>query len=134
MFFSMYRYHRYEFHCNKGSTLCFWLAMIGYFLLFELNVSKTVKYNQFEDYHVLCQEVSNFEAFVIVCYLLLNLPVLVFSIIILQVKRNDDLLSGISKLDYLLKISIFQRNKGPKQVRETIDEGKATITYRNMDG
>ena len=40
----------------------------------------------------------------------LKYPVLI-SIVVLKLKNEDDILQGISKLDYLLKISIFQKYK-----------------------
>ena len=55
--------------------------------------------------------------------------------ITIQLKRTDDILSGISKLDYLLKISLFQKYKGEGGKRiEDIDDEKQTLTYRNLSG
>ena len=38
-------------------------------------------------------------------------PIILISIVTISYKSNDDLLSGISKLDVLLKVSVFQRYK-----------------------
>jgi len=38
-------------------------------------------------------------------------PIIFISIVTIYYKSNDDLLQGISKLDVLLKVSVFQRYK-----------------------
>ena len=40
-----------------------------------------------------------------------NLVHLFFAIIIIKIKSSDDILNGISKLDDIIKISIFSRKK-----------------------
>jgi hypothetical protein len=62
------------------------------------------------------------------------------SVMIIQVKKNDDLLEGISKLDYLVKVSIFQRHKGGPRV-DTLaisdsddEESFEPGTFRDSEG
>ena len=48
-------------------------------------------------------------------------PVAMLTIIfLLYMKSTDDILQGISKLDYLLKVSIFQIYKDPKLREEQL--------------
>ena len=50
---------------------------------------------------------------------------LLISIVILNFKKDNDLIQGISKLDYLLKVSIFQsyKVKGKRDALFSVDTG-----------
>jgi hypothetical protein len=58
--------------------------------------------------------------------------------IVVKFKRTDDILQGISKLDYLLKISYFQRFKTDFNVQELLDQDDDdedfTAALRNSRG
>jgi hypothetical protein len=47
--------------------------------------------------------------------------------IVVKFKRTDDILQGISKLDYLLKVSYFQRYKTNINLKELIEQDDEDI-------
>ena len=54
----------------------------------------------------------------------------------IKLKKSDDMLQGISKLDYLLKISIFQVYKDKSMIkRYSIDSetGQTTVKFRDLN-
>ena len=60
---------------------------------------------------------------------------LLFGIAIIVFKRTDDLLQGISKLDHLIKVSIFQEYKIKQNRRDTLDiDDIQERTLRNSRG
>lgn len=44
-----------------------------------------------------------------------NFNVVMFCILFIYIKKSDDVLQGISKLDYLLRVSVFQVYKNEKE-------------------
>lgn len=42
---------------------------------------------------------------------MLGIPSLLICYVIVKVKKSQDILQGVSKLDYLLKVSVFQQYK-----------------------
>jgi hypothetical protein len=55
---------------------------------------------------------------------------------IVNYKRTDDILEGISKLDHLLMVSVFQRYKGTEVEIEFSeeDDNLGTRSFRDADG
>jgi hypothetical protein len=45
-------------------------------------------------------------------FYVLNLPNLLIALVIIRFKSSQDILQGVSKLDYFLKASVFQKYKG----------------------
>ena len=45
------------------------------------------------------------------CFYILELPSLLIALVIIRFKSSQDILQGVSKLDYLLKVSVFQKYK-----------------------
>ena len=44
-----------------------------------------------------------------------NLEIIVACMSVIYLKRQDDILQGVSKLDYLIKLSIFQKPRVKKK-------------------
>jgi len=126
----------YDFLLRTAMILIF--CLIFYNLIFEMKN----KHNQ--EYHKLCVGLTSYFFFIIITLILnskiitigiteldkeLNSYTMIFKsitlyfniIIILLLKSNDDPIQGISVLDDLLKVSIFQsykskRDQGEKQI------------------
>ena len=141
----MHKYHRYEFQSSKRPILYFYIAMTAYVWVFVAETftrfyskSGGATYFEpisFEKYETMCDSYVFLDYLIIFLFCVLNFPSIIFSLVMLQLKRSDDLLSGISKLDYLLKISIFQRYKGEKQNRtDSVEYVNEDLTYRNILG
>ena len=76
--------------------------------------------NEFYLYRYMCQWTHNWfiTRLMVLCYFLqymFFIPSLLTAFVIIRVKSSEDILQGISKLDYLLKVSIFQIYKDPKK-------------------
>ena len=54
--------------------------------------------------------------------IVLSLQGLFMAFVIIRVKSSQDILQGVNKLDYLLKVSVFQKYKD-----EYLEEGKFSI-------
>lgn len=120
----MQKYHHYEFEANRRSMLAFYISMISAIIvnlaLYSVLIDNDIRTHQdiFEFYISLlsrCHQRSSFnlQAAIWCMYIvfILQLPALTQSFIVIQIKSSKDILQGVSKLDYLLKLSVFQKYK-----------------------
>jgi len=62
-----------------------------------------------------------------------DLTSVLFAFAIIVLKRTDDMIQGISKLDHLVKISIFQRNKiGQAKSRYVSDNTSVSQNFSDL--
>ena len=110
----MKKQHNYEFKRVK-STLFYQITMQGIFLC-HFAISYYL-YWPFEgwgkDYEQkgLCDEMNNSRLTLMILTKALYIDSLIFAFIIVRVKSSQDILQGVSKLDHLLKVSVFQKYK-----------------------
>ena len=133
----LYRYHRYEFNANKSHAWWFF----GLFMLMQVAGLITDIYSSHTSMadkvpHLYCLEPNIF----LTMYMIASncdVTTVILGFCILNFKRNEDLLQGISKLDNILKVSIFQQDKQLKDSprKESVgDEVPTSTTYRNETG
>ena len=139
----MWTRHRYEFRKSIKGFVSFYVCftgMIVYITLIENQESKLraskFTLNEYAD------ECDQLPAWVLVAYALLYILPMVNCLVYLKLKNDDDVLQGISKLDYLLKVSRFQIYKDrdlrqrwkTNKSRDSDSENKSMesmIKYRN---
>ena len=105
-------YHNYEFKRIRNTLfaqISFLLLMVFesvYFLIYFI-------YNDTNPMQSGCGLDGNWAEFINFsgCYIL-NLPSLLIALVIIRFKSSQDILQGVSKLDYFLKASVFQKYKG----------------------
>lgn len=110
----MNRLHKHEFKVNKRHFFCYFIVVQLYYLFmcsggFFLTQSKgqpgiNMTIDQF---YQECLDKKQSLFLSTFQFTVLRYFPLAISIVVLKLKREDDLLQGISKLDYLLKVSIF---------------------------
>jgi hypothetical protein len=113
--------HKYE-HDKRSCSMLLTFSLMVLILLFKLSVFVTITLqanNEDRDHFFqieICRDeigiakrVTLIIAFTI--WYRFRLPSMILSSVIILIKQNDDCLQGLSKLDYLLKISIFQKFK-----------------------
>ena len=49
------------------------------------------------------------------------IPAILTAYVLIKVKSSQDILQGINKLDYLLKVSVFQKYKDPEAEKTKTD-------------
>lgn len=118
----MRKYHRYEYNLHKKHITLFYLSMSSILLVMIVTVSIYLRFFENDE---LGDNLINLQQF---CnetlrdtrksttfgFLLFGLATIQLSFlslilvwIVIRVKPSSDLLQGLSKLDYLLKVSIF---------------------------
>lgn len=138
IFYLMNKYHYYEFHKNRRPMLLFMLAVTCSLLTNAVVIfidSHTVNFDDLDSYASACfnpESVSNSITIQIsILFIpLSNLQFIAFAMSIIVSKKTDDILQGVSKLDYLLKVSVFQlyKNKDLEQTSVTTsDEDDTSI-------
>lgn len=114
---SIKRYHNYEFRRIGHQTCIYYMANIVYFLTFNLDLilfSEIFDHDQpsISSFFELCLENTSFNHYKYpIFYLILQvimLPLILFCMAIILAKSKQDILQGLNKLDYLLKVSVFQ--------------------------
>mmetsp|Transcript_24850 Transcript_24850/g.38662 ORF Transcript_24850/g.38662 Transcript_24850/m.38662 type:complete len:142 (+) Transcript_24850:800-1225(+) len=121
----MKRYHNYEFKRNKGTLRCQILTIMICYNLRIIYAAILIFYSadvgdECETRH-LREDRSPQEMAVTIINLfeeVLQVTSLFMVINLAVFKKSDDVLQGISKLDYLLKASIFQQYKD-KSLKES---------------
>jgi hypothetical protein len=99
-----YYYHKYVFECFSRSDL---KLFIFDFFSYGINIAIfTIERHNHEHFRPLMD-------IVLVIYLV-NVPIIIISYAILRLKFTDDVISEISKLDNIMIVSIFQRQKLPE--------------------
>jgi hypothetical protein len=134
LMYMLYFYHRYEFHANILHTIIFFCLVLS-IQCSGLYSDLTSGYNSNKYNQENCDGSNMFiTLFKILIYNGSTAILLAFSVVYL--KKNEDMLQGFSKLDYYLKVSIFQKYKDEDRFnREVIiDDERQTVTYRNMFG
>lgn len=119
--FNMHKYHRYEYDKNKKQFSIFFIALsinisaLFGFLIVLLNDFVLEFEMSFNGYWDFCQtkinEGSNRAKFIVnlsvILFVTFNVTYISPLVIFIKLKTSKDILQGISKLDYLLKVSIF---------------------------
>jgi hypothetical protein len=128
LFILMLRLHRFEFDRNKTWLVMFYLGIIitvlvDYFLSkYKYNLENNDDFGKglkglddmcFNSKVIWLIPIKNFKDN-------LGLNSIMFAGIILYLKKDEDILQGINKLDYLLKVSVFQiyKNKEKQNLKE----------------
>lgn len=125
----MRSHHRYEYNrhkCNMLLTCLLFTLCIAFQFVIEIskflqvtNLSIATEVNatlafQEETCELVSRALIPFEVLVF-CFRMQNILLVT---LIIYVKRGQDVLQGISKLDYLLKVSLFQVYKDPEVGRQ----------------
>ena len=116
IFHLMNKYHHYEFHKNRKPMLLFMLAVTASLLTNGVVVyidSHTINFDDLDSYVSACYNPESQQNSIIIQISVLfiplsNLQFIAFATSIIVYKKTDDILQGVSKLDYLLKVSVFQ--------------------------
>lgn len=64
----------------------------------------------------------------------LCIPFLLICLVVIKVKSSKDILQGVSKLDYLLVVSVFQIQKEPEGSRQTSFQTEDRSSGRVING
>ena len=133
----MHKYHRYEYKKN-------WLHLIMFFVLFQvILISTFIKFSQigwgsFGTFQTIKQyeQSCKYSSGTLVNYNIACLEFIIWSAVVVCLKKDHDVFQGISKLDYLIKASIFQRYKSNSlNRRESLNTANdASMIYRNYNG
>lgn len=123
LFWQIYKYHKFEFHRIFRESLMLLLCILVSlsFIIVNYRVYVRVIFNK-EFYYYTIDDICESDTFYATSFssilffysnvFMLNDVLLCFAII--KVKSPQDVIQGISKLDYLLKVSVFQIYKDPK--------------------
>ena len=124
----MKRKHSYEFHRVKW-TLFYQLTLQLLFLAhFAISYYLYWPFEGWgEDYYQqgYCDELNNARLILITLTKGLYIDSLIFAFIIVRVKSSQDILQSVSKLDHLLKVSVFQKYKN-----QQMEDRKYTMVMR----
>lgn len=139
IYYVMQKYHRYEFKRTRSTMVAYYLLSISFITIntamFYLIMTDSVfdqgsLSNLFTGVAELCQE-DKVEAQLLMWSMFINfmlgLPGILQSLIVIKLKSSQDILQGVSKLDYLLKVSVFQKYKD-----KTLERDKMSITTGTM--
>ena len=138
----MKRLHHFEYQRTKKSmflqfvmfqvvcvmNIVYSVLMISkYRLILEKYHKTTLPMTEFQYFRYMCQWEENFTVTRIAAAGLfiqykLSIPGVITALVIVKVKSSKDILQGISKLDHLLKVSVFQkfRSKEAEQQKEEL--------------
>lgn len=141
----MKAYHNYEYERHIGQMNLTYVLVLGVFLFYifffsmymYLQVSLYGWWNMENLYTTMRDACSNPEMkrfgqmIAIMQFISYETctPTIQCSFVIVIIKRSDDILQGINKLDYLLKVSVFQKYKDPK-----LERGKFSIFTGDTQG
>ena len=145
---NMWRYHRYEFKKNRCHMYGLYLIMVAcnivilIYLVFDrldwTNVLdsiffETKNYRELYYYYQNTTSVHYYYNLVIYVAIRCGLQVILMAWVLLYFKKPEDLLQGISKLDYLLKISTFQIYKTHQNGFSILTDNVSSfsVKYRN---
>lgn len=149
IYYLMQHYHHYEFQQNKRAIVVF---MVCKTVTNLLNISELLLVSKLPD----PWEISNITA---ACFqhvelfkylsnkylnMFLTIPYFqkqLICVAVIMFKKNDDILQGINKLDYLLKASVFQkyknydmeRNKNAGYVSATMKKNLVSMSKMDTD-
>lgn len=134
----MHNYHFYEFKRTRKQMVMFaGLILFTNFLnihAFYQVVVASWHHDRFYSLQAIiaedCQQGELSVFFFLFLYYNLGLPGLMASVIVLKVKSHQDILQGINKLDYLLKVSLFQKYKGCANERR--DRASTTNSFEEV--
>jgi hypothetical protein len=134
----MSKYHSFEYKRSKTSVnlsfvlmtaiICFYLWFSTFYFALHCNLygCETMK-NETVTFGEGCAklETRNLTRVIAGLHILIydtGTPSIIYAFVIVVLKRSDDILQGINKLDYLLKVSVFQKYKDSK-----LERGKFSI-------
>lgn len=136
IFYLMQKYHDFEFRQNRKPMMVFMLtvaiaAFVDAFILYLDSV--IANFDTIETYVMACADTQSLNPMIalqITCLLfpLTNPQYLLCCVALIIYKKTDDILQGVSKLDYLLKVSVFQKYKDKE-----LENRKFTIMTTNND-
>ena len=134
----MWTRHRYEFNRNIFRFIVYIFAFSAPNVYLHLFLEINTDTKNLRTYSILCQNDDDILGTVIF-YALYFVPLLT-CIMVIKMKKDDDVLQGISKLDMLLKVSRFQNYKdltiNKKSVLSTLKNQsslKSIIKFRDPD-
>jgi len=137
LIYLLFRYHRFEFRDNVTHIVCYFVLLLFMYAFAIYLVYSTRNFTETHTKSYQCQLLDdNWYGPIQVVIIILGMmgtDLLVLSYCVIQFKKNEDLLQGISKLDYYLKVSMFQlyKAKDAQSLIVTTNHTDMTVSYRN---
>ena len=111
LFILMKRRHFFEFQRSKNIMIVIFFIMSGQFVTFTYVIVNDISVGLEIDFSIWItkQKELEFQKLEIYTCWILQFPFLLSCLAIIELKGTRDCLQGIAKLDYLFKVSIFQK-------------------------
>lgn len=108
--FLMFKMHKYEFNQSRCRSFLFFLVMLCFMVLQldQITGDMTNGYKKGTSLYMVDKKKTDFQKIEIIFDWFLQIPFFMTCFAIVKFKNTKDVLQGVSKLDYLHKVSQFQ--------------------------